>query len=121
MPRKDDPNRHKDKLIHMVCSKLKGKIKEKDIRAIVNIFFQEFVKELQEGKRVAIGRFGYFTLKKWKGRNHWDMVKKAVVFTEGHYLLRFKMYELFWGYLINNLDIDKTYAEDEVKPVEPKT
>lgn len=81
--------------------------------SIITILFEEMIKDLVNGKDIKIFNFGVLTLKYMKPRKYHDVNQRRVVLSKRHRILRFSLAKIIRKKLCDNLDLDKTYGNDE--------
>lgn len=96
-----------------VAKKLKRKILAIHVASIVNILLDELVSELQIIGTIKIGNFGKLFFKQMKPRKHYDFSRKKVMESKGRRMLRFKLNKNVQTIIVNNLDIAKTFKEND--------
>jgi nucleoid DNA-binding protein len=82
------------------------------VASIIDILFEEIVKDLKSGKPIKIFNFGILELKNTKPRLYHDVVRKEMVLSKGYRILRFKLTPPLRKKLCEYLDIDKTLRND---------
>lgn len=98
-------------LTQYVSRKLNRSIKIHHVAAVIGFLFDELISELYYNKMIVIGKFGKFFIKKLGPRRHYNVIKKEIMISEGHEILRFKLHKDIKKILTNNLDIAKTFGE----------
>lgn len=95
-----------------VGRKLRGKVLVVHVMSVVNILLDELTKELLTVGSIKIGNFGKMFFKQMKSRRHYDFSRKKIMESKGKAILRFKLNKKAQVIITNNLDVAKTFAED---------
>jgi nucleoid DNA-binding protein len=103
-----------DKLIfcRYVKSKLVIPIHAKHIMGVVNILFDELLKDFKSGKNLRIHNFGKITLEK-RPRKHRHITLNRIVISPGKYIFRFFMPDKIKRKISSMIDVDKTFGKDK--------
>lgn len=108
-------NIDKPKLCLIVAQKLKDKgynIKHIHILSVIDIIFEELVKNLFIGKEFIIKNFGRFLIKKMPSRSYFNFQTGKVEKSIGNKLLRFKLDKKIRFKLLNYLNVEKTFNKE---------
>lgn len=95
-----------------VSRKLKHIYSLSHVEGVISILFEEIVQDLQNDVTIIIGNFGEFILKKLAPRKHQDIKTGELVLSPGYKTIRFQINNKLRRFLIENLDIDKTFKDD---------
>lgn len=109
-------NINKRTFIDIVEKKLKNIgyiINGSHIKAIVNIMFEEVLKEIVKNKIFNIGGFGTFIFRKLAPRTYHNVITRKMETAEGNNILEFKLDKNLQKTLLNNLDINKTFGDQK--------
>lgn len=88
---------------------LNYKIHSAHVLAIINLLFDEIIKELLAGNEIKIGNFGILKLKNTKPRKYHNVVNSKIMESKGGKVLRFIISSKLSKFLIKNLDLNKTF------------
>src|ERR1700677_260949 len=81
------------------------------VRSVINVLFEEIVKDLEQGTILSITNFGELLLKQLPGQHHRHLKNDDYVFSPGHKSLRFYLVRKLRKFLLSNLDLDKSFPE----------
>jgi len=110
---KEVPNIDRRKLWRFVNKKFKGKINHTHILCVINILFDEMVKDLDANKEVKIHNLGTIFLYKTKPKKYFDFVHQKVMQSNTiRRLLKFSLKKRLKDKIKENIDIDKTFFGD---------
>jgi len=104
----------------LVAAKLKERgyiIKFKHISAVINIIFEELVKDLFRGKHFIIKNLGQFLIKRMPPQRYFNFQTGKVEKSVGNKLLRFKLDETTRLKLLNYLNVEKTFNEEKYEKI----
>lgn len=90
-----------------VHHRLKKIFNKHHILSVINILFEELVKDLRSGKKIKIANFGTLNLKKMPPRHYYDVRFQRVMTSPGHYIVRFFMARPIKKILCQSIDLDK--------------
>ncbi len=96
-----------------VGRKLRGKVLVVHVMSVVNILLDELTKELLTVGSIKIGNFGKMFFKQMSPRRHYDFSRKKIMEAKGRAVLRFKLNKKAQLIITNNLDVAKTFVEDD--------
>lgn len=99
-------------LTQYVSQKLNRVILFSHIQSIISILLEEIMKDLLDGKEIEIGNFGIFLIKKTLPRRHFNYMTGQCEIAVGRKIIRFKLNKKLRRILANNLDIEKTFKDD---------
>lgn len=99
-------------LWRFVNQKLNRLVHHYHVASIIEILFQEMLKDLKNGKPIKIFNFGTLVLKKTKPRKYYNVIHKQVMLSKGYKILRFTLAPPIRKKLCDYLDIDKTLKDD---------
>lgn len=91
-----------------VNKKINRLIHHYHVLSVIEILFDEIMKDLKQGKSVKVFNFGTLSLKKTKPRKYYNVVHKQVMESKGYKILKFILAPKFRKKLCQHLDIDKT-------------
>lgn len=81
----------KDNLFRLIKEELDGNISYSDISSVINIFIDEFKKELKAKKRISIFNFGYLQLKSFNPKIIKDIATGLDKMSGAYSALRLKL------------------------------
>lgn len=84
------------------------------VRAVLNIFFQELIKDLKKEKTITVHNFFKLKLQKTKPRPYHDVNLDKTMMSSGSKILKFNLFPVIRNKICFLLDFDKTF------PVEKK-
>lgn len=92
-----------------VNKKIKGFFHHYHVFNIINILFEEIVKDLKQEKTLKIFNFGELQLKSTKPRKYFDVNKQRVEMSKSNKNLRFLLSSKIKNKICQNIDINKTF------------
>lgn len=81
------------------------------IVGVLNILYDELDQEFRAGKKVRIGNFGFFIVKKQAPRPFINVATGIKAMSKGNKNLKFILFQVFKKILTKNLDIAKTFPD----------
>ncbi len=100
---------NKFKLISLIGTRLKYSLKYRQISDILSLFVEEFATELQNKRRLRIGNFCIFYLKKSKPRKFYNLNLQRFAISKGKWIMKMKLTPDLRKKLIKHLDLMKTF------------
>jgi len=104
----------------LLCALVKDRLKEygyeisyREIYSVVHILFEELIKDIKKGTKFKIDNFGKLMLQKMPPRQHFNFKTRQKEISKGNKILRFEIDTKLRKYLINALDIAKTFTDDK--------
>jgi nucleoid DNA-binding protein len=89
-----------------VNKKIKRAVHTYHVLGIINILFDEMLKDLKDGKEIKIFNLGVLSLKPTKPRRYYNVVFKKTMMSNGKKILRFKMARNLHKKIITHLDTE---------------
>lgn len=99
-------------LWRFVNQKINRLVHHYHVASIIDILFQEIIKDLKAGKSIKVFNFGTLTLQKTKPRRYHNVVHRQVMLSKGYRILKFTLAPQIRKKLCDHLDIDKTLKDD---------
>lgn len=103
---------NKRMLWRCVNQKLKYSIHHAHVFSVMNILFEEMLKDFVEGKSIEIYNFGDFIIKELKPRRFFNVSTRKIDQSYGYTILRFKLVRKIKKKLCKFLDFDTTIQDD---------
>lgn len=82
------------------------------VASLIEIVFEEMLRDLKRGKSIRIFNFGTLSLNKTKPRKYYNVIHQKVMLSKGYRILRFTMAPQIRKKLCDYVDIDKTPRND---------
>ena len=89
------------------------------ILSVFTILLEEIIMDLDAGKEIVVGGFGHFWLHQVADRAH--VFRGERLISAGKRALRFSLDKKYRNYLVDNLDLEKTYPDHYTTGDEQKT
>lgn len=99
----------KQGLVTLIGQRLKNPPHRTQIRDVLGLFFDEFVNELNEKKKINISGFCTFYISKNKSRKYYDLYKQRFAISTPRPLLKIKLDKKLYIKIIKNIDLIKTF------------
>lgn len=96
-----------------VLKKINKSIHHAHVMSVINILLDEVITELISSKKIKIGNFGNFVIKKLNPRKHFNVFTKQYEMSKGNKIVRFELNKKIRKFLIKNLDVAKTFSETD--------
>lgn len=91
-----------------VNKKFKGVIHYYHVLAVIDILFEEIIKDLRHNKEIPIFNFGILSLKQMKPRLYHNVKYGQVMYSQGNKILRFTLSPKIKKKLIKNINTEAT-------------
>lgn len=82
------------------------------VLSVINILFDEILKDLKDDKELKIHNLGTIQLKNMPPRRYHDVTLHKIMEAKGRKVLRFFLTESIRKKLTSSIDIDKTFKDD---------
>jgi len=96
----------KIKFLNDLVKKMRRLITRFEIMSIMNVFFEELMKDLESGREIKVHNFGSLWLKTNLPRAKYNPLKKAAVLCKSYRIYSFKIAKSIKKELLENWDID---------------
>jgi nucleoid DNA-binding protein len=97
-----------------VNRKIKRLLHRYHVLAVINILFEEILKDLRQGKSIKIVNLGTITLQPTKPRWYHNVRLRQMVLSPGHRIMRFLLAPSIHKKLVSFLDLDKTLPPSDI-------
>lgn len=101
------PNIGKKQLWRHVNIKINRSIHHYHVFAVLNLLFEELMKDLADGKQIEIIGLGKFGLKQGSPRNFFNIWTQKMAHSAGHKILKFTLTKKLQKTLRDYWDLDK--------------
>jgi nucleoid DNA-binding protein len=91
-----------------VNRKIKRLLHRYHVLAVIDILFEEMLKDLRQGKSIKVVNLGTITLQPTKPRWYHHVRLRRMVLSPGHRIMRFSLARPIHKKLVELLDLDKT-------------
>ena len=95
-----------------VNRKIKHTIHRYHVFGVMNILFDELLKDLKNGKEIEIFNFGSLKLKDSKARLYHDVTRRQVLMSKKHRILKFSLASAIRKKLCKHLKLDTVSKGD---------
>lgn len=106
---------NKPKICHIINRKTRLKLGHDRISDILSIFFEEFFKELEDGKELRIPNFCSFRVEKTKPKRYHDIRTGTCAISKSRPQFKIRLMPKLKKKIAKELDLLKTFIGDDEK------